>query len=342
MEPFDGEWFARHQGAMLALANTRAGRRLLRIDGDLPARCWVVGIQPHAVTWTTEPLIPWLRSVRRGEPVTLTTDFRTHEKFGKRLRFSVLPRWERVGEIVRAAWSPLGVRVAWADTLTVYPQPGAGGGNTTCDGQVFRGTSGTFSAIRDGAGTGVDAFGIDASLYRLLASTTSNVFSQLYRSIFTFSTSALGSSATLSAAVLSWRGSLKASGLGTDSANVVAATPAANNSLVSADYGQLGAVAFATVAYSSLSTTGYQDFTLDSNGRANVSKTGISRFGLRGGWDLNNSFTGTWASNQTTRWQGYYADQTGTSTDPKLVVTYTLPAKGLPLFLAQMGGGFAA
>lgn len=70
---------------------------------------------------------------------------------------------------------------------------------------------------------------------------------------------------------------------------------------------------------------GYNNFTLDANGIANVSLTGISKFWTRLNWDTDNSFGGTWSSNKSSYYNSYLADQTGTSNDPKLTITYTLP-----------------
>ena len=336
MRQFDSEWFARHQTAMLLLANTYYGRRLLRIEGDLPRKSWIVGIQPHAFTWTTEPLIPFLRRARRGEPVTLTSDFRTQDKFTKRLIHDALPKWERVREQGAAVWRPLGVREAWADTLTAYPQAGSGGANVTCDGVVYRqGVNETLATIRAGAGTTVAT---DASRpYFLQASTTSNQFQILMRTIATFDTSSLSSSANISAATCSPYGSSKTAGLGAEVAHIVSATPASNAALVIADYSQLGATSFASIAYAAWSDVAYNAFSLDANGIANISKTSISKFGFRGEWDLNNSFTGVWVDSAASYIVAVDADTAGTASDPKLVVTFTLPTGHTNVLLMGVG-----
>jgi hypothetical protein len=68
-----------------------------------------------------------------------------------------------------------------------------------------------------------------------------------------------------------------------------------------------------------VSDSTYRDFTLDANGRANVSKTGISKFGARGGLDFSDATVPTGNNQCLARW----ADYGGTTTDPKLVITYT-------------------
>jgi hypothetical protein len=212
-------------------------------------------------------------------------------------------------------------------TLTVYPD--AGSGATTVDGRVARSISSeTFSTIRSGSGN--VAFTSEEFLTQnILASSTSNQYSVVTRLIFTFDTSPLGSSASISSAVFSLYGNGKANGFsGTaPELDVVSATPASNNNLVSADYGQTGSTPFASVTYSSWTSSVYNDFTLDSNGIANVSKTGISKFATRLNWDTDNSVGGTWVSGAEVYFDTKGADASGTTQDPKLVITYTVSAR---------------
>jgi len=62
----------------------------------------------------------------------------------------------------------------------------------------------------------------------------------------------------------------------------------------------------------------YNDFTLNANGISNISKTGITYFGARDSLDTANT-TPTGNNN----WNFNSSNGAGTTTDPKLVVTYT-------------------
>lgn len=54
--------------------------------------------------------------------------------------------------------------------------------------------------------------------------------------------------------------------------------------------------------------------------------TGVTKFALRSSYDSAGTEP-TWASGQgETYWNTYYADQTSTSLDPKLTVTYDVTA----------------
>ncbi len=251
----------------------------------------------------------------------LKTDFRTHQKWSKRLYFAFKPMWWAMhywDEFFADRFAPafsFGFSV-----LTAYP---AAGNNTPVDGDVSReSVNQTFTNIRAGAGTLAETTPANG-VVQLTASATTNQFSALIRQITLFDTSSLTAGATISATSMSYFGNGKLGNLGSPEMDIVASTPAATNILAASDYGQLGLTPFASKTYAAYSTSAYNDFSLDASGIANVSKTGISKFGARLNWDTDNNFTGTWVLGDVSRFAFYTADQTGTSNDPKLVVTYT-------------------
>lgn len=303
---FNKEWFLKHQKILLWFANTFIGKRVLRHDLDK-----VDAILPNAVF------------TREGKKIT--AEFRTHNKYSKRLYYAFKPLWH-LFHLWDMAWYPkcnLGF-----DSLTKYPD--ANPESTSVDGHVRRSVaSETFGTIRAGAGTNSSDTETEATIARLVASSTSNQYSQMRRAIFLFDTSALTAEATISAATLSLYGSAKSNGLGSPTLDIVSSTPVSSTALVNADYAQLGTTVFSDIAYASFSTSAYNDMALNASGLAAISKTSISKFGTRIGWDTDNSFGGVWASTADTYFQAYFADQAGTTNDPKLVVTYTLPSLGV-------------
>ena len=81
-----------------------------------------------------------------------------------------------------------------------------------------------------------------------------------------------------------------------------------------------------------MSTDQYNDFALNASGLSNISKTGVSKFGLR----LTQEIAGdpTWVSEATNSLRFQAADGANA---PKLIVTYTKPeGGGNPMFF---GGG---
>ncbi len=208
-------------------------------------------------------------------------------------------------------------------TLVVYPDAGSGG--TTCDGRVRNtGNELSWATIRTQQAAFADLSG---SLIGPHAhgDTVSDTYDQLYREFLHFDTSFLGPSALVSTVTYSIRGTGKTSGLGETPLHVVQSTAASSNNLVANDFGQVGSLSFASVAYSSYSTTGYNNIALNAAGIANISKSGVSKFAERLGFDLDNT-PPTWATGASSNLIHRAADNTGTTEDPKLTIEYTAPS----------------
>src|SRR5690606_32562675 len=186
------------------------------------------------------------------------------------------------------------------------------------------GVNENIATIRGGAGT----FNSNASVseVRLKAhSGTNNQYSENYRFLMGFDTSSIGATSTITSATLSFRAFDKTNALGEPTTYVVSATPASNTALANSDYSQVGSTSFGTLTYASASTAGYNDITLDSNGIANISKTGVSKFALRNQYDFLNSTAPSWFANLYAGLRVYTDDQFDTANDPKLTVIYSEP-----------------
>jgi hypothetical protein len=314
MMVFSPEWFEEHQRPLLRFANSRWGRYVLRINGSRSAvgSRTISNIEPHAISWL-------------NEDGTQSSEFRAHAKFAKRLYHAFKPFW-----FLMHAWD-LGIANHLTealnlgfDTLTSYPD--SGHSSTTVDGYAYRYTPGseeTWSTIS--AGLGTDYFDDAEALYvEAIAGTAANKFVALARSLLTFDTTSIHSLDTVTAASLSLYLNYKDAGLGETAAHVVSGFSNQNNRLAAADYQRVGSTSFSSVAYSSLPTATYSTFTLNSSGRSNITKGGISGFGLRLGWDVAGSFTGTWLASQTATYGWQSVETTGSSEDPTLLVTYTV------------------
>ncbi len=223
-------------------------------------------------------------------------------------------------------------------TSTYYPQSGSGGGNTTMDGTVYNEQVASWSTIVNAStgsgGSDVNKVATGAALAR--ANNEGGGLFQNVRGYFTFDTSDI-STDSISSAILSFYG-FGSTNTDSSSVNVVASTQTNANDLASADYSKVGSTVFASMAIASWSTSGYNDFTLDSNGKANINKTGVSKFSLRNSLDISN--TQPSGDNYV---QTYMADN-GSSV-PKLVVVHTAgdppPADGTFPFTPKMNFGLA-
>ena len=156
---------------------------------------------------------------------------------------------------------------------------------------------------------------------RLSTTGTNPNFGSLKRGVFLFDTSTLGAGATISAAIFSLYVTAKTDNL-SQSVGITSSNPAANNNLVNSDYAvaNFGSTRFATdKTIASISTAAYADWTLNADGRNNISLTGISKFSDRGSSDIDNSAP-TWASSVTAQ---ITVDTAGGTNKPKLDVTWT-------------------
>jgi len=224
-------------------------------------------------------------------------------------------------------------------TSTFYPAAGA---SAPVDGPVERiGVNQTWSAIRS-ATSGTNARVSDAawSGAAVQCSTTSNQFARITRSHFGFNTAAIGTD-EVSAATLSIYGQASANAL-SQSVVIDRGVPASASALAVGDYDIAkfdGAEqATARIGIGSWNTAGYNDFTGNATMIANVNKSGYSWFSMRCSADFDNSAP-SWSSSALSYATAYYADETGTTKDPKFLAEHAPPVSGIAVIGRQFGRG---
>lgn len=311
---FSKEWFERYQKPLLFFSNTRVGRRILYINGDKS------NVGKNKITRIGPQFLEWSKDNQK------VVEFRSHAKFSKRLYYSFKPFWHLLHFWdIKIANSLIPMLNAGFDTLTAYAE--AYPPSTTAEGQVMRlhnvGSGETFSVIRAGSGTDVAQDTRNTYTIALTSDTLSNKYQALSRYIVLFDTSSIGSLSTINSVGLFLYGSFKQNGLGSTDIYICSSSPSSNTTLAASDYSQLGTTLFASKTYSSFSTSAYNNFSLNASGISEISTTGITKLGARVAWDFNNSFTGTWSSQQQLGYVIKSANNSGTSLDPYLVVTYT-------------------
>ena len=204
---------------------------------------------------------------------------------------------------------------------TFYPDDHAE--STSVDGDATEGTDASWSTLRGAAGD--TASSNAASLYaQLVATSSSNVWSGMARGITLFDTSGLPDGDAITSAVLKIYTEDILDGLSpADSLSLVTTTPASNTNIVGADYAQFGSTKQAAdLPLSGLSDDAYNSFTLNATGLGNISKTGITKFGIRLKSDTDNSEP-TWSSGASRHVQIAAADESiGGEARPALVVTH--------------------
>ena len=333
---FNKLWFFKHQKILLWLLNTPIislwFRWILRINGDRSSvgSKKIIGIIPNAIFWGGKIKGYHFVKGKKVYKQEFKAEFRTHNKFSKRLFYAFYPIWY-LFHLLDFVVDPILPKLSFGfSTLTVYPDPATGA--TTVDGFVGNTSYVDWATARASATDGVDTNTTDTVPARAYKENPTSW--RIIRGIFNFDTSSLTNNANISAAVFSLFGTATVfNNADTTGIGVTSSNSASNNSLVAADYNitNFGSTAYASILFSAWSKSAYNDFTLDANGRANVNKTGVSKFGTRCTLDFSNT-----APTILNDCSCYFADQAGTTNDPKLVVTYTLVSMGGGILMAFM------
>ena len=317
---FDKNWFAFHQQRLLWLANTSFGKNILSINGTRSSfsKEKIVGILPNAIF------------VRASEK-QYAVEIRTHNKFSKRIYYAGLPLWKAFHwfDMQFANRFAPRLNLGFDTTGDLFP---AAGTNEPVDGMIRRsGVDQTWAAIIAGAGTSnFPSLTGDAAML-IDASGTSNQWAEIRRGIFLWDTSVIGAGATVDSGTMSHAsadvGGTKADALSqTPNIAIVASTPGSTSNLANTDYGQLGSTEFITrYTYANWSGTDnvYNDMSLNASGLSHITVDGLSKFGLLNGqYDLDASAP-SWSSGAASLVRQRFADDAGTSSDPKLNITFT-------------------
>lgn len=210
-------------------------------------------------------------------------------------------------------------------TSTFYPNAYGDAGSTTVDGRAEMPTNQTWAAKIAAAGTASDDKSAQENV--VIYGVSGGLFTKLTRAIYLFDTSSIPDTDTISAATMSvYMYTKSIVGANSPAYNVYSSSPASNKGIAGTDYANLGSTDFSTaVAYSSISTVAYTDWALNASGLAAISQTGVTKLGVR-----ESNYDVAAVSPPTTTGQtyvnGYYADQAGTTNDPKLVVEHTVAA----------------
>lgn len=223
--------------------------------------------------------------------------------------------------------------IAKATTISVgmsvdVSYPDASPETTTVDGTALRqvSTAAGWTSCVTGNGTGSndDAIANNPRNRNAAGNYYCNRIAEL------FDTSGIGASSTISAATLTnttFSSGAYAAESGLD-AYVIASAPASNTAIVASDYenGFTDNTKYSdAIAYNSTTNNTAETHTLTAGGLAIINKTGVTKLGVRGDFDIDGTPAPSSADNN---WLFYTADNG--SNEPELSVTYT--AGGGPTF----------
>lgn len=208
---------------------------------------------------------------------------------------------------------------------TFYPSAGT---NAPVDGYARTyGNNLTFANIRNELGDSASSTDAATTL-ELWSSSTTNQYDEIRRGIFGFNMTAIGTDVVSAATLSVYRtASAAVTNLGDMLYNWTSATVGNSAALAAGDFeiANHGSTKFSTgKAVSTLSTSRYHDWALNASGIAYIAAS-TKFFSLRFENDIDNNSGSplSWASGAGTYAQIYFADQAGTTSDPKLVVTHS-------------------
>lgn len=312
------QWFRLHQPLLIPLVNTDEGRALMEIDPDLPT---IIEIQKNMVRCLLEP----------GHHLS---EFRIGAKYGNVIRY----RWRDFAHLARDFYTypefgltQLAGGLVAATVTTFYPDPHPE--STTVDGRAGWSSSGeSWATVRAAAGNSSDDNTSNrdhAQIY--VESSGLRIFNRAH---FLFNTASIPDTDTIDSAVFSlYEDSAEPDEGGTSddvtggAMALLSGSPASDTAIVNGDYAQanFGSTRLAAdLDLTDVDADDYSDVTLNAAGKSHISKTSLTRFGTRNALDIDDADPGT--SSYNSAMSSFFADQTGTSKDPKLAVTHTTPS----------------
>lgn len=232
----------------------------------------------------------------------------------------------------------LGIIEVKADTSTFYPD--AGTGNTTVDGFINKGNAdsnweatrdATYGSEHSDTGTTLDIrSGVDSDADDYV----------VMRGFFLFDTSSIGTDTVDSATLSLWAVTVFDEDNDANAyISIAKVNPNANNNLVNGDFNQIEGtddnfpltanqpikeLSSTQADITGISTGQYTVFTLNSDGLSNISGSGISKFGVAEGHDINDvPIDGIGVKLTRSMMRVSSADNSGTAQDPKLVVIHS-------------------
>lgn len=322
---FSATWFARHQRTLLTLLNApviggefRAALAMGRDDAGGDTKRPILELRPHCYT------------VDNGDG-TVTTDFRTHPKYARVLRHRFALLWRAAHAWDLHVANPLVPALNLGfDSLEVYPDPDPE--VTTFDGTTTGGGSSmSWSSLWLHTGAASNDADNPQLIVQLSTALTNPNWYWNIRGAFTFDTTPLRGHPLVSSAVISAKsststGAADPTGI-SPAVNVVEFSPQSLSGIQTTDHVRYGAVGLATArTFAAIAADGidvYQDFTLNASGRAQIRGDRPTALGMRESvYDMAGAEPAWGGADQHYWWTTYKAEQSGTTSDPKLAVTY--------------------
>lgn len=306
-KPYDREIFEKYQTQLLFLANSKLGKLYLGIK------------DPREVVKLTQNSFHVYKGKKKIEAT-----FYSSPIYGRKLIW--LANALKFG--IALPFATQGIPVFALPTFNPDANPettsvdGYAGNNTLSNWTTKRGAAGNVSGDADASTTPAT----------ILCTATVGEFDQVNRGIFLFDTSSITTANTIASATFDVYVTAKPDTLASAaSGSLVLSSPASNTAVANADYNIASwtmTVQATDLTIASLTTSARNIWTLNATGLGNISKTGISKFGLVIDFDRTDS--DQWASLGQAGITCQLADG---ANKPQLVVIYTGGNRGYSAFM---------
>lgn len=262
----------------------------------------------------------------RNDPVGPDLDIPHEVRLREDPREALLQVIEKTISLKKEKFGPANIVRGKIGSTTLTAYPAAGNNAPTDNGLKNDGVNVTWTTLVNEASADSER-NSTTGICLGRAHTTTDRYQRIDRSITGFTTSSIGTD-VISSAVLSLycpdhtSAAWLDQSLGAFEVDIVSAAPANEANIAVGDYDSLGTTVYASIASGSI-VTGYNDFTLNAAGITYINESGNTFFGERVNHDTDDNVAGwTWVSNALSYLSWYDSDQTGTSTDPMLVVEH--------------------
>jgi len=210
------------------------------------------------------------------------------------------------------------IGVVSADTLIIQG---------TYDRSPIEGTpDAVFPTLRNGAGDGTEDTDAGYLYSWTVATSTQDIFNYNMRGGTTWNTSTIPDDATISSTILSVYYLSKYNSAGSYAAELIDFTPLNPNSYTGTDYSRTTFTQMsANISYASITTSAWNNFTLNSAGISKINKTGFTSFLLSTSADVYNiNLSLTWISGGITGYRIRPLTGGGGLYKQYLTITYTV------------------
>lgn len=207
----------------------------------------------------------------------------------------------------------------YGTVTTVYPDPSPE--TTSVDGHVGRLASDlTWSAARNTA-DGTVSGDSDATVYLSSEFRSGTSAYEITRGYYLFDTSSITDTDSIDSGTFSLMN--LADNSATEALGLIQTSPASDTAIATGDYDALtlNTPTEGATRVSSFTNNTYMNFTLNASGLSWVSKTGISKYGIRFAGDIDDSSPGARSYRSVA-----HAETASTTSDPKLAITHSTVA----------------